>query len=150
MMNSGEPETGRTDTPRIRELEWTYEAYMEEYCEWRRKQFNSHMLAEDEEYRRKLDQYRRQIASAKAAADDVESRMRLLDNWENPTEAGTRYEFHTAHGIYSLWVNEDTHVWAVRTPDGELEGPFSEAQEGADWAATDWYEVFRDPEGSTA
>lgn len=134
------------DSEYVRMLQSEHDAIMEEYCEWRRNDINSHIAAEGHEYRQKLDQYRRRIASAKAPPSDVENRMRLLENWSDPAETGTRYEFETAHGTYAMWVNEVTHVWLVRTPEGDLEGPFFEALDAADWASVHWYEVYRDPE----
>lgn len=135
-----------SDSPDLRELKAEHDAIMDEYCEWRRNRIDSYRLAEDHEYRRKLDRCRRKIASAKASATDLVSKMRLLTNWSDPVETGTRFEFETAHGAYSLWVNDVTYAWVVRTPDGAFEGPFSQAQEAADWAADDWYEIFCDPE----
>ena len=47
-----------------------------------------------------------------------------------------------------LLQNDVTHVWLVKTPDGELEGPFADSQEAADWAADDWDAVFSDPDSA--
>lgn len=129
-------------------LESKYAAIMAEYCEWRRNEIDSYMLVEDSTYRQTLDRCRREIASAAAPATDVVSKMRLLDNWQETTHGDCELAFETPHGSYQLLQNDVTHVWLVKTPDGELEGPFADSQEAADWAADDWDAVFSDPDSA--
>ncbi len=97
-------------------------------------------------YRQELDHCRREIASAKAPATDLLSKMALLDNWLQTANGGYEFAFETPHGIYQRWQSDVTYVWVVKTPDGSLEGPFEEAQDAADWAAEHWDAVFADSE----
>ncbi|MCF7996410.1 MAG: hypothetical protein K9L32_16120 [Chromatiaceae bacterium] len=120
------------------DLQARYDRAMENYCRWRRSEQDPYRLAENAEYLRQIDRLRRQMAAANAEPEDLVSRMRLLDNWSDPSENGTRYEFDTSQGAYCIEQNDVTYVWLVHTPDGALEGPFQDAQEAADWAADDW------------
>lgn len=115
-----------------------------DYSTWRRGEPDADRLAENVLWQGKLSQLRRQIASAQASGEDIFVKMRLLDNWGDRTAGGKAYEFVTPQGSYELTEHAVTHVWLVRTPDGSLEGPFADAQEGADWAADDWDEDFSD------
>jgi hypothetical protein len=125
-------------------LEKKHASVMAEYCEWRKDKMDSYRFIEDLTYREKLDRCRREIAAAMAPTTDVVSKMRLLDNWDETENAESKRAFETPHGSYRLWRNEVTSVWIVQTPDGELEGPFRDAQEAADWAAEDWDAFFCD------
>ena len=132
----------------IGSLEQKYAAVMTEYCEWRKDKMDSDRLMDDRTYRQRLDRCRRDIAAATAPATDVVSKMRLLDNWHETDNAESNFQLETPQGSYRLSLNEVTSAWMVKTPDGELEGPFRDAQEAADWAAEDWDAMFSDAESS--
>lgn len=125
-------------------LEEQLEQAMKAYCQWRKPYSDPYRYAENQSYLDKIEQLRRKIASEKAYPEDVVRKMRLLDNWLDAQESGKNLTFETPDGDYELSENDVTYAWLARTPDGKFEGPFHNAQEAADWAATDWEEVFFD------
>lgn len=138
----GTPSRPQEQAPWVASLMDRLDSLQREYSAWRQGEPDADRLAENVSWQDKLSQLRRQIASAQAAGEDFFAKMRLLDNWGDRTAAGKAYEFLTPQGSYELKEHAVTHVWLVRTPDGALEGPFADAQEGADWAADDWDENF--------
>lgn len=132
------------NSPLITDLQARYDRAMENDCRWRPSEEDPYRLAENAEYLRQIDTLRRQLAAARAGPGDLVARMRLLDNWSDPEETGTRYAYETPQGTYRLEQNDVTHVRLAFTPDRALEGPFKTAQDASDWAADDWAETFRD------
>lgn len=144
MSDDANEQQGDEDRSYIRTLEERLDHAMEDYCAWRKPYRDPYRYAENQDHLNRIERLRRELASAKAAPEDVVSRMRLIDNWRDAQESGKNYAFETPDGDYRLSENDVTHAWLTKTPDGVFEGPFRNAQEAADWAAADWEDVFRD------